>query len=164
MISDNILAFVTENKDKTFILKGHIYEGHIVGFKNNLIIIEWKPADGNAIFSEEYSIENLKKYTEIKKPIKVGDTVKIINTGCLYSAYIGWFMVNEIDYDLALRYCYNYILSVEEAERNTFTVKKIAKHSENNEDDVLVLIEQNTIGFSRSGDVYLIEIGGLEKI
>lgn len=158
MLNKKVLDFVNKNIDKTF---RNIELGKpckIIGFRDNDILVK---CDG---YVDSYNFYNIEKHIEELPKIKIGDIVKIINTGCLYPTYISWFMENKINYDLALRYCYNYNLSVEEAEHNTFTVKKIAKHSENNEDDVLVLIEQNTADFSRCGDVYLIGIEGLEKI
>lgn len=155
MISDNILKIVTENKDKTFILKGHRYEGHIAGFKNNLIIIEWEPTDGNAIFSEEYSIENLKRYTEIKKPIEVGDIVKIVDDGALYQYYDTWFIKYDIPYDYALHY--NYGGEFNYADLNVcYKVIAIHKHLSLNRNLYLIQRTDEEI-------VYLIGEKGIEK-
>lgn len=156
MISDNILTFIDENKDKTFILKGHTYKGHIIGFKNNLIIIEWKPVDGNAIFSEEYSIENLKKYTEIEKPLKVGDTVKIVDDGALYQYYDTWFIKYNIPYDYALHYSYGGITN--EADLNSwYKIIAIHKHLEFRNEN-LYLIQRTD-----EETVYLIGERGIKK-
>lgn len=104
MISNNILKFVEENKDKIFILKEFNYEGHIIGFKNNLIIIEWDLKKDS--FTEEFFIEKLKEYTIIKEPIKIGDIVKITDFGAAYSFYTDWFIDHDIPYEYALRYGY----------------------------------------------------------
>jgi len=155
MISDNILTFINENKDKTFILKNHRYEGHIAGFKNYFIIIEWEPTDGNPIFSEEYSIENLGKYTEIKKPIKVGDTVKIIDDGAIYQYYDTWFIEYKIQYDYALHYSYGGELN--NADLNVcYKVIAIHKHLSLNRNLYLIQRTDEEI-------VYLIGEKGIEK-
>lgn len=155
MISDNILAFVNENKDKTFILKDHGYEGHIAGFKNYFIIIEWEPADGNAIFSEEYSIENLGKYTEIKKPIKIGDIIKIVDDGAIYQYYDTWFTEYKIPYDYALHYSYGGELN--DADLNVlYKVIAIHKHLSLNKNLYLIQRTDEEI-------VYLIGEKGIEK-
>ena len=156
MISDNILTFINENKDKTFILKGHGYEGHIAGFKNYFIIIEWEPKDGNAIFSEEYSIENLGKYTEIKKPIKLGDIVKIVDDGAIYQYYDTWFIEYKIQYDYALHYSYGGELN--NADLNArYKVIAIHKHLSLNENLYLIQRTDEEI-------VYLIGKKGIKNV
>lgn len=156
MISDNILTFVNENKDKTFILKNHGYEGYIVGFKNNLIIIEWKPTDGNAIFSEEYSFENLGKYIEIKKPVEMGDIVKIVDAGAIYHYYDTWFIEYDIPYDYALHYSYGGELNNEDL-NSWYKVITIHKH--------LNLKNENLYLIQRTDEeiVYLIGEKGIKK-
>ena len=156
MISDNILKVVTENKDKAFILKDHGYEGHIVGFKNYFIIIEWEPMDGNAIFSEEYSIENLGKYTEIKKPIEVGDIVKIVDDGELFEYYDVWFKKYNIPYEYALHYRWGSGLNEDDLDC-CFKVIAINKHLAFGKID-LYLIQRTD-----EETVYLIGEKGIEK-
>ena len=157
MISDNILAFVNENKDKTFILKNHWYEGHIIGFKNYFIIIEWEPTDGNPIFSKEYSIENLGKYTEIKKPIEVGDIVKIVDDSELYKYYDSWFNEYNIPYEYALHYRWGCGLNKDDDFTGWFNVIAINKHLTFSKEN-LYLIQK-----PYEEDVYLIGERGIKK-
>jgi len=154
MISDNILAFVNENKDKTFILKNDGYEGHIIGFKNSSIIIEWETMNGEAILTEEYFIEKLKKYTEIKEPIKVGNTVKIVDDGELYEYYDGWFKEYNIPYEYALHYRWG--SGLEDSLNSYFKVIAVNKHLAINY--VLYLIQRTD-----TEAVYLIGEKGIKK-
>lgn len=157
MISDNILKVITENKDKTFILKDRGFKGHIIGFKNNLIIIEWELTDGSTVYSEEYSIENLKKYTEIENPFKVGDIVKITDGGELYEYYDDWFTKYNIPYDYALHYNYGGCLIEEDLITNWFKIVAIHKH--------LVLKDRNLylIQNTKGSEVFLIGEKGISK-
>ena len=156
MISDNILAFVNKNKDKTFILKNDGHEGHIICFKNSSIIIEWETMNGEAILTEEYSIENLEKYTEIKKPIEVGNIVKIVNDGELFEYYDSWFERYNIPYEYALHYRWGCDLDKNDF-ASCFKVIAINKHLAFKKNNVYLI--QRTDGKT----VYLIGEKGIEK-
>ena len=155
MISDNILTFVNKNKDKTFILKNYGYEGHIVGFKGYFIIIEWEPTDGNAIFLEEYSVENLGKCTEIKQSIKEGDIVKIVKDGELFEYYDSWFERYNIPYEYALHYRWGCDLNENDFD-SCFKVIAINKH---------LAFKTNVYLIQRTDEktVYLIGEKGIKK-
>ena len=156
MIPDIILTFVNENKDKTFILKNNGYEGHIIGFKNSSIIIEWETMNGEAILTEEYFIENLIKYTEIKEPIKVGDIVRIVDAGAIYEYYDSWFKEYNIPYEYALHYRWG--SGPDEADLNShFKVIAINKHLAIS-NYVLYLIQRTD-----TEAVYLISEKGIRK-
>ena len=157
MISDNILKVVIENKDKTFISKDRGFKGHIIGFKNNLIIVEWELIDGSTVFSEEYSIENLEKYIEIEKPFKVGDIVKVVDDGELFEYYDDWFQEYNIPYEYALRYCWGNGPDVSGLASH-FKIIAIHKHLKF-KDENLYLIQKTD-----EEAVYLIGERGIENI
>ena len=156
MISDNILNFIIENKDKTFISKDREFKGHIIGFKDNLIIIKWELINGSTVYSEAYLIENLGKYIEIEKPFKVGDIVKVVDNGELYEYYDNWFQEYNIPYEYALRYHRGRGLDVNDLASH-FKIIAIHKHL-NFKSENLYLIQRTDIEA-----VYLIGERGIEK-
>ena len=101
----------------------------------------------------------MKSIEEIKKPIDVGDRVKIIDLGSKYTTYTKWFNDNEKK-ELGLRYMYGIDMSQINT-NDTYTVWAKAPHG--NYDKTMVyaigLAEEGTYG-----GILLINEKGLKKV
>lgn len=63
----------------------------------------------------------------VKKKIKIGDTVKVINPGENYSSYLEWVYKNVKDFDLVKNYAYSDFLTTSLDCEGKFTVKVLGE-------------------------------------
>lgn len=104
--------------------------------------------------------EALELLFEKRKEIKVGDKVKIVDSGKIYSSYWQWVIENVEDKGLIARYKYegspNYF-------DETYIVRAIAPHGRYQSTKQLAYIERATLEDCPS-ECVLIEINGIEKV
>lgn len=124
------------------------------------IALSFKDNNGHTLnFTEEGVRDNLEDILKtIRKrftSFRVGDRVKIVDTGKTYATYFTWFEENQITTNIAARYAYG-----QTAKENTVgNIKFIGKHR-TEKDKTLCLIE---IDKTWDGSpLYLIEASGLE--
>lgn len=88
--------------------------------------------------------------------IKVGDTVKVVNKGRLYSTYYSWF--NKYAPELASRYAYNGQIKKLSAEYEVLAV-----HEHELQNAILCAIQEKTDDSSAHPPIYLINTAGVRK-
>ena len=97
---------------------------------------------------------------DITKPlIEIGDTVRIINCGRLYTTYPSWFKEHQVDIDIAARYAY-----ANETNPSTsldYEVLAVGKHA--GVDEILYAVKQKNESIY-GGPVYLIDGRGICKV
>ncbi len=96
--------------------------------------------------------------------IEVGDKVKIVNNGFVYTTYTHWVVSNVPDPLMVARFAYGQKPNMGNA---VYTVEAIAPHSKYNK-ETLVYVQRYYDSFSNVLDTsqpcYLISIDGLEKV
>ena len=122
--------------------------------ESNISIIE--------IDENKYSILCLVHADDVEevrdRDIEVGDKVKVINDGLIYSTYGDFFTENNLEPYLMINYQYNNS-NIDMDDK--YVVEYIGTHISNNR-KICVIKE---VSWSRtSGKVYLIEIDGLKKV
>ena len=99
-----------------------------------------------------------------KDKIEVGDKVKIVDNGRIYSTYADWVVENVSDTRMVARYAYGHAPNMNNA---VYMVKAVAPYSKYNE-ETLVYVQRYYEFLSGALDIsqpcYLIGIDGLEKV
>lgn len=95
-----------------------------------------------------------------RKEIKVGDKVKIVDSGKIYSGYWQWVADNVEDKGLIARYKYEGSPSYFD---ETYIIRVIASHGRN-ESKKLAYIERVTLDDYGPSECILIEINGIKKV
>lgn len=104
-----------------------------------------------------YSEWMVKKIDDSKSDeIKVGDMVSVIESGYSYPNYANWFIDNNIDKDIAIRYAYG----SEPYVGRLYYVKAIAEHKDGH--DIIYCIQENKENDGLN-PAYLISREGIEK-
>ena len=91
--------------------------------------------------------------------IKEGDTVKVVEPGCLYADYVDWVLRNITDPDLLARWVYGGRVPGND---EIYKVVKIAPHSEKTGCARLAFIKGTVSHISYK--CYLIGVDGLKKV
>lgn len=103
-------------------------------------------------------------YIDVKP--EVGDLVKISNPGCAFSSYVEFFIRNNINLKLMVKYRYLSCLEDEMTKyQNEYKIVGIGKHTTN--DNTLCLIEplkDTSSSPLACAPIYLIDEKGLEFI
>lgn len=122
--------------------------------------LSFKDSNGNTLnFTEEGVRDNLENILKtIRKrftSFRVGDRVKIVDTGNTYRTYNKWFEENQIAIDFASRYAYGQAVK----ENTPGTIKFIGKHRTDNS-KTICLVESDQTWDGKP--CYLVEVSGLE--
>jgi hypothetical protein len=98
----------------------------------------------------------LERLEKPSKPLAVGDAVRVINTGKLYTAHYEWVRKHIKDDDLKIRFAYGVSLGYPEVERleDKFIIRAIA-------DDKAYI--EHYCGSFGDGACHLIGLEGLER-
>ena len=91
--------------------------------------------------------------------IKEGDTVKVVEPGCVYADYVNWVLRNITDPDLLARWAYRGRMPGND---EIYKVVKIAPHSEKTGCARLAFIKGTVSHISYK--CYLIGVDGLKKV
>lgn len=165
---DKIVSLAPANKEKfAYDFKKHYkpfapLKDEIVAMPDpaEVTVLSFKDNDGNTLnFTEEGIRDNLEDILKtIRKrftSFKVGDRVKVINSGKAYQTYSDWFEENQISTGIAARYAYGQSVP----EKIHGTIKFIGKHrTEKNKTLCLIEIDRTWDG----SPFYLIEASGLK--
>lgn len=96
----------------------------------------------------------------IRPLIKVGDIIRIIDCGQLYTTYTSWFKDNKVDIDIAARYAYanetNPSMNVD------YVVVAVGKHADTNVN--IYAIEQKNDYIYGGNPIYLINGRGIRRV
>lgn len=92
------------------------------------------------------------------KDIEVGDKVKVINDGLIYTTYGKFFIDNNLENYLMINYQYN---NSDIDMDDKYVVKYIGKHKDNGR---TICVIKEVSWSEDSGRVYLIEIDGIRKV